>query len=443
MDNFLKMQEDELYQYWHYYALSGQEVKLDDNHCLRILSEGESNRQRGPDIQFAKFNLDGIVYQGDVEFHISNSDWYRHSHHLDRIYTNVLLHLVAGGTQQSVKHELSGCRIPTFILPKPCKFYFRTHPAQSCHISQINNSETKNALSTMALKRLEFKVLRCRSSLEYQQLESVFYKLFFSALGFPNNKSPFQMLSQKIEMSFIQQLLSNRWYEPSTLLALYFGQSGFLPVKNPDVTCDFFEKEYKKYYPYLSAAPLATENWNLHLVRAHNHPHFRLAAWVYTFYYYYPQSLFMIIIKIFSERPSFPVLKTQLLELFHIKVNGYWKDHYALNKQRRYIQNKYYWGNLRIIEIILNVILPLMIAQAELRGSHGFSEYIRRFFLWIPAGISYNKIRRNMPWYIEYKSLLPEPALFQAYLYLDENYCQKYRCTECPLNRVQVNHNGI
>jgi len=434
------MQEEELYQYWHYYALSGEEVVFGGNHRLRIMTKGENNRQRGPDIQFAKFDLDGIVYQGDVEFHISVGDWYRHGHHLDRGYTNVLLHLVAGGNEGFVLHELNGCRIPTFILPKPTDTFFSRHPAQSCHTPSLNSIDEKDVLIHLALERLEFKVSSCRSSLEYQQPEAVFYQLFFSAMGFPNNKFPFQMLSEKIKISFIQQLYSYNGYEPAILLALYFGLSGFLPVKNPDVASTQFEKAFKKYHFLINGAPLASTNWNLHLVRAHNHPHFRLAAWVYTLSHYYPKSLFLIIKEIFNKRSSFSVLKFELFELFHIEVSGYWKDHFALCKPLNHSQNRYYWGDLRITEIILNVIIPLIITEAELHGSFGFSEYIKGFFLWLSGDINYGKIRRNMPWYSEYKNLLSGPALFQAFLNLEENYCLKYRCAVCPLNRFQNNN---
>jgi hypothetical protein len=430
-----EMQEEILYQYWHYYAICGKKVSLPGGHTLRVLSEGELNRQRGPDIRFARFLFDDIIYQGDVEFHLNASDWYHHGHHLDRAYANVLLHLIARGDAEYVHHQLSDCTIPTYVLPAPVHNIAVTHPAQNCIAGNISINKTQDILMNMALHRLEFKISSYRSALENHYPEIVFYMQFFDALGFPRNRLPFRQLAQKMPLAFIRQLLDLQTDSSDILLAIYFAQAGFLSLKNPDNFSANLIKEYKRHRFLVQTVSVSAENWNLHLVRTQNHPHFRLAAWVQTIRQYHPQSILERIELIMRERPDFSILYLQLFDLFNIDVEDYWKEHYALNKALRHRYNRKYWGKDRIIEIIINVILPLMIAVAEKEGSFGFSAYLKQFYLWLPADINYGVISRNMPWNLSYAKILPRPALFQALLYLNDNYCIDYNCIDCPLKR--------
>ncbi len=437
------MQEEILYQYWHYYAIGGKEVPLPGGHRLHILYEGELNRQKGPDIRFARFSFDGTIYQGDVEFHLSAADWYHHGHHLDRAYANVLLHLVARGETAEVRHQLGGCSIPTYILPAPRHYNTAAHPAQRCIAANTDFSNIKNALINMAIHRLDFKVSSYRSALENLSPEMLFYEQFFDAMGFPHNRMSFRQLAQKMPLALVRQILNIQRSSSTILLAVYFAQAGFLSLKTPDDFSSSLIMEYKRHRFLVQTESVSSQNWNLHLVRSQNHPHFRLAAWVQTIRQYHPVFLLDMIEHILRERFDFSILKMQLFNLFTIDAEDYWKDHYALNKPLTDRHNRKYWGTDRIIEIIINVILPLMIAKAEKEGSYGFSAYLRQFYLWVPAGINYGFISRNMPWYQSCAKALPRPALFQALLYLNENYCRDYKCADCPIGRRQPGKSAV
>jgi hypothetical protein len=431
------MQEEALYQYWHYYALEGKEIKLSGGHRLRIIHEGELNRRKGPDIQFAQFALDDIVYQGDVEFHLSSSGWYQHGHNLDKAYANVLLHLIASGDTLAVNHQLSKSSIATYILPAPLHLNLNQHTARTCLAGAKPLTQIKESLITMALNRLDFKIHAYRSLLEYHQPEVIFYENIFDMLGLPNNRLPFRLLAKKITLSYFRQLSSYSADCGHLLLALYFGQAGFLSHANPDSYTQSLIENYKRYRYLLPEVQISSSNWDMHLIRTHNHPHFRLAAWVYTLLHYYPQTIFDLIKEVFRERPHYKQLEIQLIKLFDLEIENYWQDHYALNKRLKHRHQKY-WGRGRLTEMLLNVIIPLMIAIAEQEGSYGFAEYLRWFYLTIPTKVHYGKIERNMPWYSSYSKQLSQPALMQALIYLDNNYCQDYHCEQCPLGRKQL-----
>ncbi len=424
-----------MYRYWHYYAQSGQEIKLSAAHRLQILNAGRLNRQRGPDIRHAKFILDGMVYQGDVEFHLTLADWYNHGHHLDVVYADVLLHLIAYGEATAVRHQISGGTIPTYILPAPLLKNVGLYGSQNCTAGEKKIVEIRDVLLSMALQRFEFKVSAYRSALEYRFPEVVFYDRFFDALGFPSNRFPFRQLAQKMPLALVRQFLDSPENSLMSLTAVYFGLAGFLSNGNTDKFGVALVSEYERRRCVLQAAPVSADNWNLYFVRAQNHPHFRLAAWIETIRKYHPHFLLQIIEDILRQRSDFPRLQNHLFDIFDIEAAGYWKDHFALNKPFKHRKNLGYWGADRITEIIINVILPLIVALAEKEGSYGFVAYLKQFYLWIPADIQYGLISRNMPWYRLYQEVLPAPALFQALLYLNENYCSHFNCSECPLGR--------
>lgn len=64
--------------------------------AIKILYAGDWNQDApGPDFQNAILEFDGLTWHGSIEIHLKASDWYRHKHHTDLNYHNVILHVVA------------------------------------------------------------------------------------------------------------------------------------------------------------------------------------------------------------------------------------------------------------------------------------------------------------------------------------------------------------
>ncbi len=114
------MKEKDFMDYWRKHIHINSILRLSDKNnkriLVKILYKGEINRNFGPDIQNAKIKINNICYSGDIEFHRYSIDWFRHSHHLDDKYNNVVLHIVYQNNSKIRIINLKNRRIKTFIL---------------------------------------------------------------------------------------------------------------------------------------------------------------------------------------------------------------------------------------------------------------------------------------------------------------------------------------
>ena len=80
---------------WKHRLYKGQSLYTSCGQKLEILNPGVENPHGGPDFLNARIRIDRLLWAGNVEIHRRASDWYRHRHHLDPAYNNVILHVVA------------------------------------------------------------------------------------------------------------------------------------------------------------------------------------------------------------------------------------------------------------------------------------------------------------------------------------------------------------
>ncbi len=81
---------------------------------IEVIHPGEYNRDSGPDFFNTRLMIEGTLWAGNTEIHINASDWYRHGHHTDHAYDNVILHLVHNNDAEAF--TASGRRLLTSQL---------------------------------------------------------------------------------------------------------------------------------------------------------------------------------------------------------------------------------------------------------------------------------------------------------------------------------------
>ena len=61
---------------------------------LKIIYPGRVNDDHGADFRDAVIATSQGLIKGDIEVHVSSSDWQAHQHHRDPVYNRVVLHVV-------------------------------------------------------------------------------------------------------------------------------------------------------------------------------------------------------------------------------------------------------------------------------------------------------------------------------------------------------------
>lgn len=425
------MQEAELYDNWKYYAFTGQSIQWGDN-ILKVIDSGVLNEHNGPDFQFARFMLNNTIYQGAVEFHIHIDDWYKHKHHFDPSYRDVVLHIVAEKPEKQhyVKHNLTERLIPTFFLKKT---QFKSNKITCIPGSFVKPDQIRDQLQILALDRLNLKIQSFNKMLKSTSEHSVFYQSFFRILGYPYNKNPFAMLALKIPAVIYEKYK----YMPNLLLAIYFGCAGFLEGSFKDCFSVQLQKLFFKYSAVLTSSVLHQRQWHMSAIRPVNHPQFRLAAWISFLSSLNNQSPFWVIYHLLQERFDYEKVYKELSNLLSLKAKGYWKDHYALDKSLHNRKNNVYFGQLRIREFISNLIIPLCLSMANKNNDLGFVSYLLELYLWMPGNCTYGSLFRKKPWLKEYINFWQSCNTGQAFLHLDNVYCSRNQCQICPIGRVR------
>jgi len=344
------MQESILYERWQNLALSGETVRC-GQHTLQVLQAGHLNTARGPDFSSARFRFDDVVFQGDVECHVRRKDWYRHQHHLDRAFANVLLHIVdtANTSIEPVQHQHNYQSIPTIQLPVPSKMISKRLcsiiPAQLPLVTELGR------------KRFHTKVLLFRNQLQSLSAQQLFYEYFFRALGYSANSNTFQLLAQRLPWSWLSSRLPQSG-NTAELLAVYAGIAGFLDSTQTDAYVNQLRKHSKASNSFLDAAPLDNQLWQFSGIRLSNHPHFRLASWVHLLAQL-PLPPFDFFYQCLGRRLDFEQTLAQIFETFLFPSSGYWQNHYGFGLVRQGGKANYFYGKNRILEILSTLLLPL------------------------------------------------------------------------------------
>lgn len=120
-------------------------IKTTNGRKVQIISAGELNVHAGPDFRNMAVIIDGNFYVGDGEFHKSSSDWFRHNHHKDPKYNNVILEIVINKTAQY-------CDSHDIILVHPAEL------SRNCYPRTLKyDTGSIEVLSDLAILRLRRK----------------------------------------------------------------------------------------------------------------------------------------------------------------------------------------------------------------------------------------------------------------------------------------------
>jgi hypothetical protein len=417
------MKEQLLHFVWQHKLFNTRDLKSADGQALHIVDFGRYNKDGGPDFWNAKIKLDDIVLVGNIEIHVSASDWKLHQHDKDNKYKNVILHVVYFNDDtitQLPTLELNS-RIPPVLLNKYQNMMQSHQPLVCLPVSNmIDDFTLEKWKDRLLIERLERKSDEILNAVKQSQndWEQVCYHLLGRYFGSHINKEPFELLTTNIDYKILQKH-SNDLFQ---LEALLFGTAGFL---NKDFV-EIYPREIKQEFQFLQhkyqLKPLQEHHWQFLRIRPISFPTIRLAWFA----------------KLMQQLPLFQTILEDVGS-FHfldsVSVSDYWTNHYTLDKLSKYKQKTIGDEFKNVLKI--NVFAPLLYAYGKYTNDDKWID--KSFYI-----LHHAEAEKN------HKTSIFAPAKWQqkhahdsqAYIELYDYYCAKKRCLECSIGHRILNENN-
>ena len=414
--------EDFLHYVWKFRLFECGDLRTTDGEELEIFSVGMHNSDSGPDFQTARIRIGDTTWAGNVEVHVSSSDWERHGHTTDDSYNNVILHVVYKDDTPLVLP--SGRRVPTLELQNriPGDLHQRYHnlvfgnqsviPCEAT-IGEVDRLTMQNWLTRVLIERLEKKSDAVINALNLNRgdWEETFYQFLAANFGFKTNALPFELLAKSLP----QLTLAKHKNNPLQIEALIFGQAGFLSGDFKDEYPLKLKTEYEFLRKKYQLTPIENHLWKFMRMRPQNFPTIRLAQF---------SSLIVYSNHLFSKVLEIKDIKA-LRNLFtDIKVNDYWETHYRFDAESPSSPKN--MGVSSIDILLLNTLALFLFSY----GRHNqIQHYINRCL----------KLLEHLP--NENNNIITDFANLgvkintafesQALLELKNNYCNYKKCLHC------------
>lgn len=414
--------EDFLHYIWKFRLFERENLQTVDGEELEIFSAGLHNSDSGPDFHNARIRIGETVWAGNVEVHLSASDWQKHGHTNDGAYDNVILHVVY---RNDVPLFLpNGRKVPTLELQsrisealynKYHKLVFGNQSFIPCEngIATVDSLTMQNWLTRVLVERMEKRSTNVAAALALNKgdWEETFYQFLAANFGFKVNALPFELTAKSLP----QLILAKNKNSPMQIEALIFGQAGFLEGEFKDDYPLKLQKEYEYLRKKYNLKPIESHLWKFMRLRPQNFPTIRLAQFA---------ALIVQSNHLLSKTLEIKEVKALRSLFTEIKVNDYWDDHYRFDVQSKPSSKNMGDGSVDIL--LLNTVALFLFSYGK---QHQQQYYISRSL----------KLLENLP--AEKNNIITDfvnlgvkiDTAFesQALLELKNNYCNYKKCLQC------------
>jgi len=416
--------EDFLHYVWKFRLFDHKNLQTIDNEELEILSSGVHNTDAGPDFQNARIKIGGTLWAGNVELHLSSSDWQKHGHSTDDVYASVILHVVYRDDQPLFLSD--GRKVPTLELQNriPEDLYHRYHNLVfgnqtiipcGANIAVIDHLTMQNWLTRVLVERLEKRSSAVITALDLNRgdWEETFYQFLAANFGFKTNALPFELLAKSLP----QLTLAKHKNNPSQIEALIFGQAGFLDAEFKDEYPAKLKTEYGFLRTKYNLVPIENHLWKFMRMRPQNFPTIRLAQFA---------ALVVSSNHLFSKVLEIKEVNG-LRNLFAgLRVNPYWDTHYRFDAESSpSVKNL---GKASIDVLLLNTLALFLFSY----GKHNQLQYYINHSLKLLEHLP-NENNKIVEEFTTLGVKIQTAFESQALLELKNNYCLKKRCLHCAV----------
>jgi hypothetical protein len=414
--------EDFLHYVWKFRLFDRLNLQTTDGEELEVFSAGMHNSDSGPDFHNARVRIGDTVWAGNVEVHLSSSDWQKHGHTTDSAYHNVVLHVVYRDDEPLIL--ANGRRVPTLELRDriPPELYNRYHtlifgnqtiiPCEA-NIGLVDNLTLHNWLTRVLVERLKKKSAAVITALNLNKgdWEETFYQFLAANFGFKTNALPFELLAKSLP----QNILAKHKNNPLQIEALIFGQAGFLIQDMADDYPRKLKNEYdflkKKYRLKLVENHL----WKFMRLRPQNFPTIRLAQFA---------ALVVRSNHLFSKLLEIKDVKGLRGLFMEIKVNPYWDNHYRFDVESAQSPKNLGQGSIDVL--LLNTLALFLFSYGKHNQMQHFINRSLQLLEYLPN--ENNKIVEDFSNLgVKIKTAFESQALLE----LKNNYCNYKKCLHC------------
>lgn len=414
------MRESILHYVWQHKLFTAQHLFTTEGEPVDVIDVGKYNTDAGPDFFNAKIRIGETLWAGNVEIHTRSTDWNKHSHHSDKAYDSVILHVVSEVDGEIFRAD--GANIPQLVLIYPSHIaenYDRLILEQKwipCEdkiaaVPGIIIESWKNALLT---ERLEQKMQAITSLLteSNQHWEEAFYITLARNFGFGTNSQAFESLAKSIPLS----VLGKHKDQLFQLEAVLFGQAGLLTDEAIDEYSIRLKQEYSFMKEKFGLQPMNASQWKLLRLRPDNFPHVRIAQFA---------SLIHSSSKLFSKIVENPEME-YLRSIFVCEPSEYWKNHYVFSHKSPLSDKKL--GAQSINVLLINTVVPFLFCYAQQKNNQTLKDKALQLLEQLPT-------ERNAIITAWQKLGIGSTTAYdsQALLQLKKQYCDDKKCLRCRI----------
>ena len=414
--------EDFLHYVWKFRLFEKNELITAEGEEIEIFSAGIHNSDSGPDFQTARIRIGDTIWAGNVEVHITSSDWKRHGHTTDDAYNNVILHVVYRDDEPLTL--ANGRRVPTLELQNriPDDLYGRYHklifgnqtiiPCEAS-IASVDALTMQNWLTRILIERLEKRsaAIIDRLNLNRGDWEETFYQFLAANFGFKTNALPFELLAKSLP----QVTLAKNKNNSLQIEALLFGQAGFLSGEFKDEYPLKLKNEYEFLKKKYQLVPVENHLWKFMRLRPQNFPTIRLAQ--FAALVVHSNHLFSKVLEIRDVK--------ELRKLFSdITVNPYWENHYRFDVESPPSSKN--MGAASVDILLLNTVALFLFSYGKHNQNQHYINRCLKLLEHLPR--EENKIVAD---FVTLGVKTDTAFESQALLELKNNYCNYKKCLQC------------
>ena len=412
--------EQLLHYVWKHKIFPLKELTTTTGEALEIIDQGLSNHNAGPDFFNAKIKLNGVLWVGNIEIHTHSSDWFKHGHHTDPAYNNVILH-VASYIDSEVCRS-NGKVIPQMQLdcPKHIQSNFEelssTDQYPPCYriIPTLPKLTIHSWMSALQMERFEQKNRQLIERLHFcnNHWEDAFFITLARNFGFSLNAEAFETWAKNIPLRAIDKHRDNLFQ----IEAIFFGQAGILEDRDGDEYYLKLKREYKYLAHKFELTPMDVTRWRFLRLRPNNFPHIRIAQLACLYHRSYG---------LLSQLMEKETLK-EVRDILRGGTSEYWMNHYTFGGISPSYSKTLSESSLNLL--IINTIVPFLYAYGIHRGKETLCTRATTFLEELKPENNYIIRMWN-----QCGLKVAHAGDSQALIQLKKEYCDKKRCLYCRI----------